>query len=135
MASFLYLGAGFGMGVIHFLNFKKQSTSNLEKVDFPYVLAMIVLDIIAPILLMFGILKANSANAALLSNFEIVATAVIALVIFKEFISFRLWIGIILICVSSVILSVENAQNFAWSAKKREIYPAKLKFTLSQRLQ
>lgn len=116
LASFLYLGAGFGIGVIYALNFKKQiHTKRLEKVDLPYILGMIILDIIAPILLMFGILKGSGANAALLSNFEIVATTLIALAIFKEFISFRLWVGIILICLSSVILSFESAENFVFS--------------------
>ena len=36
---------------------------------------MVVLDIIAPILLMFGISRTNAANVSLLNNFEIVATS------------------------------------------------------------
>ena len=36
----------------------------------------------------------NSANVSLLNNFEIVATSMIALVIFKEAISKRLWFAI-----------------------------------------
>ena len=51
------------------------------KKDFPYVLGMIVLDIVAPILLMFGLLDSASSNASLLNNFEIVCTSLIALLL------------------------------------------------------
>ena len=46
---------------------------------------------------MLGIANTNSANVSLINNFEIVATSVIALVIFKEKISRRLWAAIILV--------------------------------------
>lgn len=52
-----------------------------DKKDLPYTIAMVVLDIAAPIFLMFGIANTNSANVSLLNNFEIVATSTIALVI------------------------------------------------------
>ena len=44
---------------------------------------MVILDIAAPILLMFGIKSTSSANVSLLNNFEIAATSVIALAVFK----------------------------------------------------
>jgi len=63
IAALLYLGAGMGV---------------------------LLLDIVAPILLMIGLTKTTAANASLLNNFKIVATAVIALFIFKETIGKRL---------------------------------------------
>ena len=48
---------------------------------------MIILGILAPICLLFGLNMTSAANASLLNNFEIVATAIIALLIFKEKIS------------------------------------------------
>jgi drug/metabolite transporter (DMT)-like permease len=117
MAAFLYLGAGIGIGIIFFLNKKSDNKSDyLSKNDLPYVLGMIGLDIIAPILLMFGLLNTSSANASLLNNFEIVATSVIALVVFKEIISRRLWIGIFLITISSIILSFKDITSFNFSS-------------------
>ena len=68
----------------------------MEK-DLPFVIGMIVLDIAAPIFLMIGISRSSSANASLLGNFEIVATTIIALFIFKERFSKRLWAAIGLI--------------------------------------
>ena len=56
LASFLYLGAGFGMGMLYLLKGKSGiKAEKLSKKDFPYIVGMIVLDIIAPILLMVGI--------------------------------------------------------------------------------
>ena len=86
LASYLYLGAGLGIGILFLLTKQKkhEQSEKYTKKDLPYVIGMIVLDIIAPILLMFGLLDSSSSNASLLNNFEIVCTSIIALVIFKE---------------------------------------------------
>ena len=115
MASFLYLGAGIGLFVYGMLEKsigKKVNREPLTAKELPYTIAMVVLDIIAPILLMFGIKLSSAASASLLNNFEIVATSFIALVIFKELISKRLWIAIFLVTVASIILSFEGMGNF-----------------------
>ena len=64
---------------------------------------------IATILLMLGIVRTNSANVSLLNNFEIVATSLIALLIFKEMISYSLWFAIFMVTIASAILSFEGA--------------------------
>ena len=116
MAAFLYLGAGIGVGILFFVNRRKIDTADLlTKDDLPYTLGMIFLDILAPIFLMFGLLNTTSANASLLNNFEIVATSLIALFIFKEQISKRLWIAIVLITLSSAILSFEDMSSLQFS--------------------
>ena len=98
MAALLYLGAGIGVGLLSLINRKRRETEQkLDKEDLPYVIGMIALDIVAPVLLMFGLNHGSSSNASLLSNFEIVATTVIALLIFKEAVSKRLWGAITLI--------------------------------------
>lgn len=118
MAAFLYLGAGMGMAIYSLLNkaiAREQKKEALTKKELPYTVAMVVLDIIAPILLMFGISKTNSANVSLLNNFEIVATSLIALVIFKEVISKKLWLAIGLVTIASVILSFEGDGAFVFN--------------------
>ena len=116
MAALLYLGAGVGIGILALLNKKdRERSERLSKKDFPFVVGMIVLDIAAPVLLMFGISRGTSANASLLGNFEIVATAVIALFIFRETVSKRLWAAIALITVSSILLSFEETESFHFS--------------------
>jgi len=77
---------------------------------------MIVLDIAAPIFLMLGLCYGTSANASLLGNFEIVATTVIALFVFREAVSTRLWVAIALITLSSILISLEGAGSFRFSS-------------------
>lgn len=120
MASYLYFGAGIGIGIV-FLMTKGKDKDTYEKItrkDLPYVIGMIVLDIAAPILLMFGLLDSASSNASLLNNFEIVCTSLIALFVFKETVSKKMWLAISLITVSSFVLSFEdiNAFKFSWGA-------------------
>lgn len=81
----------------------------------PYVVGMIVLDVAAPILLMFGLLDSASSNASLLNNFEIVCTSLIALLVFKEAVSKRMWLAISLITASSFVLSFEDLSSFKFS--------------------
>jgi len=118
MAALLYLGAGLGMLAVKAVtNMKKQEKkeARITKKEFPFVLGMIVLDIAAPILLMLGLTMTNSATVSLLNNFEIVATSVIALAIFKETIGRRLWIAITLITLSSILLSACDLGNLSFS--------------------
>ncbi len=115
MAGFLYVGAGIGMCVIYIFKKNKNKELKLTKAELPYTLAMIILDIIAPIFLLFGLKTTTAANASLLNNFEIVATAIIALFIFKEKISFRLWIGIVFVTFSCLFLSFENISSLKFS--------------------
>jgi drug/metabolite transporter (DMT)-like permease len=117
MASFLYFGAGTGIGIIYLFSRSRQKKieEKLTKKELPYTLGMIALDIAAPIFLMVGLTSATSANASLLNNFEIVATSVIALFVFKEVISPRLWVAIALITLSSMLLSFEDMSSLRFS--------------------
>lgn len=116
MASFLYLGAGFGVGIMYLFHWKKEKPEErLVKSDLPYTIGMVVLDIAAPIFMMLGIKLGTASNASLLGNFEIVATSLIALCVFKEAISGRLWAAIGFITVSSILLSFEGTGSFRFS--------------------
>lgn len=118
MAALLYLGAGLGM-LLYGLAAKavggESRTEPLTKKELPYTVAMVVLDIVAPILLMFGIRFSHAANVSLINNFEIVATSLIALLIFKEVISRRLWISIALVTGASILLSFEGEGAFSFN--------------------
>lgn len=119
MAGFLYLGAGLCMLMIFLIRliFRKNiiKEKKLSKKDIPYILGMVLLDIAAPILMMYGLEKTTAANASLLNNFEIVITSLVALLLFKEKISKRLWLGIGAITLSCIILSFESIEAFEFS--------------------
>ena len=118
MAALLYLGSGLGMAVLQAIQQKKGTVKEqkLTRKELPYTLGMIFLDIAAPIFLMLGITRTSAASASLLNNFEIVATSLIALLIFKEAISKKLWLGIFLVTLSSIILSLQDAEGLSFSA-------------------
>lgn len=115
MAALLYLGAGVGVGALYLSLGRKEPSARLTRADLPYTLGMIALDIAAPILLMLGVSAGSSANAALLGNFEIVATTLIALLAFREAVSGRLWLAIGLVTVASAMLSFEGADSLRFS--------------------
>ena len=118
MAAFLYLGAGLGLflvGQVQKRTGRAPDEQPLTRKELPFTVAMVVLDIAAPIFLMVGLTMTTAANASLLNNFEIVATSLIALGIFKEKISPRLWLAIGLVTLSSLILSVEDLGSFRFS--------------------
>ncbi|MDY3243416.1 MAG: DMT family transporter [Candidatus Limiplasma sp.] len=118
MAAFLYLGAGIGMlaiGLIRSCVRRQPFRLHFTRKDAPYVAGMTALDVAAPILLMLGLTMTSSASASLLNNFEIVATTLIAMLLFREKISKRLWLAIGLITLSGVLLSLEGGGSLHFS--------------------
>lgn len=106
LASWLYLGAGLGMAGMLMLR-REKATFRFTRSELPYAVAMVVLDIAAPILLLIGLMNSTAASASALTNMEIVATSVIALVFFRETVSSRGWTAIALITCASILLSLE----------------------------
>lgn len=116
MAAFLYLGAGLGVGVLYLFHRRaERPEERLSREDLPYTVGMVVLDIIAPILLMTGVSLGSSSNASLLGNFEIAATTVFALVLFHESVSKRLWAAVGLITLASAVLTFEGGGSLQLS--------------------
>ncbi len=111
VAAFLYLGAGIGVGMMMLVRYERKRPSTEERLhrcDITYAVAMIVLDIVAPILMMYGLKTCSAANTSLLNNFEIVATAIIALLFFGEAVGRRLWTAIAFVTAASILLSLDD---------------------------
>lgn len=118
LAGLFYLGAGIGIFLLSFiLGFCGcgKGEKPLVRSDLPYLLAMVALDIAAPIALLWGLSLTTAENAALLNNFEIAATALFAYFLFGEKISKRLCLAILFITVSGMLLSLENHSGFSFS--------------------
>lgn len=118
MAGLLYLGAGMGMlfwNVLRKRNKEKEREAKLTRKDTPYVIAMVALDVAAPIALLTGLAFTPAENVSLLNNFEIVATGLLAFFFFKEAIGRRMALAIILITLASILLSIENENSFSFS--------------------
>ena len=115
LAALLYLGAGVGMTLLSLIC-PVPRKDRLTRRQLPFTLGMILLDIAAPILLMLGLARAPAAHVSLLNNFEIVATSLFALLLFRERISRRVWCAIFLITAASMLLSFEGVQSLRFSA-------------------
>ena len=120
MAALMYFGAASGLllcrGVGTACGHPPDAALHLTRKELPYAAGMVVLDIAAPILLMFGVLRTSSANASLFSSFETAVTAPIALLLFHERISGRLWTAIGLTTAASILLSFEGTDSLAFSS-------------------
>ncbi|NLB38429.1 MAG: EamA family transporter, partial [Clostridiales bacterium] len=114
LAALLYLGAALAMLPARLLR-QEKAEARLARADLPYVAAMVALDIPAPILLLFGLHTTAPATASLLSNFEIVATALVALFLFREAIGRRMWLAIGAITLASAVLSLNGLGGVLWS--------------------
>lgn len=118
LASLLYLGAGFGMSIvvgIRKLSGYQQTEAPVTRKEAPYLVGMILLDILAPILLLIGLTMTSAESVSLLNNFEIVATAMIALLLFHESIGPRMWYAIAFITTASILLSLGDIANLEFS--------------------
>ena len=111
LAGVLYIGAGIGTSTI-FLTNKNKERERIDRSDMVYVVLMVILDIAAPVFMMKGLSITRSENASLLGNFEIAATALIAFLFFREKVSKKSALAILLITLSSFILSYNKSTSF-----------------------
>ncbi len=118
-AGLLYLGAGSGMLIIYLI----QKAKHIEPLqppvgreDIKYAAAMIALDMLAPVFLLFGLSMSTPESVSLLNNFEIVATTCIAAFFFHEKIGKKLALSIGIITLSCVLLSLDSSASLSFSA-------------------
>lgn len=122
MAALLYLGAGIGLMLYRVLSahlLPRGGTTKPQpytKRELLYIIAMILLDIAAPICFMLGLRQTNAAIVSLLNNFEIVATALLARFLFGEKISLRTRTAIVLVTLASIILGFEGTDGLIMQA-------------------
>lgn len=136
MAGLLYLGAGSGMtvfGIFRNPGIRKKEEKLTWK-EFPDTAGMVILDIIAPILLMNGLKISTPENVSLLNNFEIVATSLIAFFVFREKIGRYLWIGIILIVCAGILLVMPSGESLRFSFGSVYVILASLAWGLENNL-
>lgn len=112
LAAYLYLGAGLGMACL-VASKREKATLRFAQNEIPFVIGMVILDIIAPLLLLLGLRASTAATASALTNFEIVATSIIALLLFHEAITSRTWLTIGLITIASLLMSLDGGMSFS----------------------
>jgi drug/metabolite transporter (DMT)-like permease len=105
IAGLLYVGSGVGVSLLRMIQDRGWTASGLTARDWPWLAASIVIGgMIAPALLMMGLARADAAAASLLLNLEIVFTAVLAWVVFREAASRRVVLGLFVIFAGGLVL-------------------------------
>ena len=105
IAGLLYLGSGIGVSALRLIQDRGWSATGLKAGDWPWLaLTTLVGGIIAPALLMLGLARADAADASLLLNLEVVFTAVLAWLVFKEPANSRVVLGLVAILAGGLIL-------------------------------
>lgn len=106
LAGILYLGSGIGLILFRLIKDKNWKSSGLLKNEWPWLLAAIGFGgVLAPILLMTGLVYTGASTASLLLNLEAVLTASIAWICFKESTDNRIILGMLFIVAGGIILS------------------------------
>ena len=118
LAAFLYLGSGTGISLVKLTQRmrSKEVEAGIKLPDIKWLAGAVISGgIIAPIVLMISLQNTSASTASLLLNFEGVGTTLIALLFFKEAISRRAWIAIIVITLASIFLSTNFQSGFGFS--------------------
>lgn len=104
MAGLLYLGSGIGLGLYRL--FTKAPAVHLPWNEVPWFAGAILMGgIVAPVLLMFGLVNMPASGASLLLNAESAFTALVAWFIFKENVDRQVALGMAAIVAGAVVLS------------------------------
>jgi drug/metabolite transporter (DMT)-like permease len=118
MAGLLYIGAGLGLSVVHLSRRVLRLPTveaPLRRPNMPWLIAVILFGgILGPLLLMFGLARADAAATSLLLNLEGLATMGIAWVVFRENVDRRLLLGAFAILAGAVLLSWQGEASFRW---------------------
>jgi drug/metabolite transporter (DMT)-like permease len=108
LAGLLYLGAGIGLGALHLGNHGKRE-AKLPLSGIPWLAgAVLAGGIIGPVLLLYGLLHTPASSASLLLNLECVFTVLLARLIFRENLDWRIAAGMALIVAGGAALSWEG---------------------------
>ena len=106
LAGLLYLGAAVGVAPFAVRRRLVQRIRDLDRGNAGRLLGAVLLGGIAgPVLLLFGLRAAAAASVSLWLNLELVATAVLGVLLFRDHLSGRAWLGAGLVVASAVLLS------------------------------
>jgi drug/metabolite transporter (DMT)-like permease len=118
LAGLLYLGSGVGLWLARAWRDRFASRAPLPAAEWRWLLAAIVFGgILAPVLLLDGLLHTTAADTSLLLNLEAVFTALLAWLAFREHTDRRIITGMALIVAGGVVLAWPSAAGAAGSLR------------------
>ena len=115
LAGLLYLGAFLGLGVFvafRRLSGKERRYDPINKKEVKWLLGSIISGgVVAPILMVSGLMLISGFTASLLLNLEGVFTVLLAVTIFREKESKRLWAALLIMMFASVLLTYDPSNG------------------------
>jgi drug/metabolite transporter (DMT)-like permease len=114
LAGLLYLGSGTGLLLVRLARRRRsRSEAALSRRDLPWLVGAIASGgMLGPLLLMYGLFGTPASSASLLLNLEGVFTSLLAWLVFREHVPFRIVIGMLAIVAGGALLSWEG--HVAW---------------------
>lgn len=114
LASILYLGSGTASSLL--ILCREIKPIEWDKKDLlRFLIAVIIGGIAAPLCLMVAMTTAKASTVSLLLNFEILFTAIIATMFFKEKLGAREIIGLLALFAGGVCLSLNSNMQTSWA--------------------
>ena len=106
LAGLLYLGSGIGLSVGRLVRDHGWRAPGLRRAEWAWLLLAIGFGgVLAPLLLMLGLVRTPAASASLLLNLEAVLTALMAWIVFRENTDRRVVLGMALIVAGAAVLA------------------------------
>ena len=111
LAGMLYLGAG--ITLMPFVIFKKKSiTTKINRENIIRILGSVIFGgILGPVLLLLGLTYASASSVSLWLNMELIATAVLGHLFFKDSLNARGWIGAMGTLCAGILLTVNEGST------------------------
>lgn len=115
LAGLLYLGSGVGLAAWLALRAAirpRSARQTIPRRDYAWLAGAIAAGgVVAPLLLVFGLVRTSASTASLLLNLESVLTAVIAWLVFRENVDRRVFLGWLAIVAGGSLLSFGQAPH------------------------
>ncbi len=120
VAGLLYLGSGAGLAIwrtVLAVSGNRRGETPLSRTDLPWLAGAILAGgVVAPALLLLGLMTTFASAASLLLNLEAVATAVIAWLVFRENVIKRVGAGFACILLGGILLCLPQDGGIAISS-------------------
>jgi len=113
LAGLLYVGSGVGLLLFRFLaslagREPSRNESSLKKTDLPWLSGVVICGgFLAPLTLMVSLQYLAPASVALLLNFEVVMTTVLAFLVFREAVGKWVWAALFCITTACILLTYQ----------------------------
>lgn len=137
LAGLLYLGSGLGLALLRFARGTNDHPreAQLTVKDWGWLAGAITAGgVIAPVLLLWGLSGIGAAGASLLLNFEGVITTLVAVVLFREAVSTRVWIAAFVMLCGGFVLAYDLRASATFSLQSLAIVGACLGWAIDNNL-